>query len=216
MPPSLRGKLERMYVPSHFAVDPDEARAQLAAGVAGNLVTPTAQGLQATFLPLLLSEDGRAMLGHVARNNPHWQAIPSGDSLLIIDGPDAYVSPSYYPSKQTNGRVVPTWNYVTLQVHGSFIVHDDPEWLRTFVTRLTDWHESGLDQPWSVTDAPPDYLDGMLRAIVGIELQITRIEGKAKLSQNRPAADRAGTIEGLTRQGSPAAVAVAEQMRTLG
>jgi transcriptional regulator len=203
-----------MYVPGHFAVEPEAALAQLAAGVAGNLVTPTADGLRATFLPMLLDDSASTLLGHVARNNPHWQAVPTGDSMLIVDGPDAYVSPTYYPSKQQNGRVVPTWNYVTLHVHGRLVVRDDQAWLRGFVTRLTDGHESAMAEPWKVSDAPTEYIDGMLRAIVGVELQISRIEGKAKLSQNRPAEDRTGTIEGLTRQGSPDAVAVAEQMRT--
>ena len=199
-----------MYVPAHFEMPAEDVTAALEAITAADLVTAGPDGLQATFLPLL-HEPGTSgsdaplgrLLGHVARNNPHWQA--AGDSLVIVRGPDAYISPAWYASKAEHGRVVPTWNYTTLHVHGRLVAHDDPEWLRGVVTRLTDRHEAALARlagpadhtPWRVSDAPEKYLDGQLRAIVGLELVITRVEAKAKLSQNRPTADIEGAIEGL-------------------
>lgn len=209
-----------MYVPAHFEMPAEEVAAALGGITAADLITPTPDGLQATFLPLLYEPGtdstggaggtaaplGR-LLGHVARNNPHWKsaaADPSGiaradESLVIARGPDAYISPAWYPSKAEHGRVVPTWNYTTLHVHGRLVAHDDPEWLRGLVTRLTDRHEAALPEhtPWRVSDAPAQYLDGQLRAIVGLELLITRVDAKAKLSQNRPAADVDGAIDGL-------------------
>jgi transcriptional regulator len=177
-----------MYVPSHFAMTAEEQEALLRSITAVDLITPTADGLMATFLPLLHREG--ALVGHVARNNPHWSTPPTGESMVIVRGPDAYVSPGWYPSKREHGRVVPTWNYVTAHVHGRLVVHDDPQWLRALVTELTTRHEAAQAQPWAVTDAPPEFIEGQLRAIVGLELQITRVEAKAKLSQNRPPADR--------------------------
>ncbi|HJQ02837.1 MAG TPA: FMN-binding negative transcriptional regulator [Jatrophihabitans sp.] len=192
-----------MYVPSHFAVSEAEVTRLLAELTAVDLITAGPTGLHATFLPMLHvpADDGPGTLqGHVARNNPHWQLADAGDSLAIVRGPDAYISPSWYASKAEHGRVVPTWNYLTAHLHGRLVVHDDVEWLRDLVSRLTEQHESrrtdGSPQ-WAVTDVPPGYIDGQLRAIVGLELVITRVEAKAKLSQNRPAADRAGVITGL-------------------
>jgi len=142
-----------------------------------------------------------ALLGHVARNNDQWRRPPVGDALVIVRGPDAYITPSWYAAKTEHGRVVPTWNYVTAHVYGRLVVHDDPSWVRALVRRLTAKHESGFDRPWSVDDAPERYIAGQLRAIVGLELVISRIEAKAKLSQNRPAADIDGVIEGLATVG---------------
>ena len=194
-----------MYVPAHFAAPDEAVVGLLGSGDAAHLVTPSADGLVATFLPLLFQPGpdggpvGGRLLGHVARNNPHWQHAgrASGDSLAIVNGPDAYVSPSMYPSKAEHGRVVPTWNYLSVQVFGALVVHDDVDWLRTLVTRLTEHHEAARPAPWSVTDAPPAYVDGQLRAIVGLELVIARVAAKAKFSQNRPAADRAGVRAAL-------------------
>lgn len=199
-------------MPNHFAMDDAEISSTLAALTAADLITPTADGLLATFLPLLWDQAAGSLLGHVARNNPHWRhADSAAESLVIVRGPDAYVSPGWYTSKAEHGRVVPTWNYVTLHVHGRLIAHDDVDWLRSLVTRLTDRHEAALDHPWAVTDAPPAFIDGQLRAIVGVELQISRIEAKAKLSQNRPAADQAGVVNALTH-GSPREQEVAAMM----
>ena len=203
-----------MYVPAHFEMPPDEARAWLAGVRAADLVTVSDHGLVATFLPLLYEAERHVLLGHVARNNDHWRAA-GGDveSLVILRGPDDYVSPSWYDTKREHGRVVPTWNYTTLHVYGRLIAHDDVEWLRGLVTRLTNKHEATQAEPWHVTDAPARYIDGQLRAIVGLELVISRVEAKAKLSQNRSDADRAGVVAGLNEVGTPHAVALAEQMR---
>jgi len=202
-----------VYVPSHFAVPPGRQAGLLGRGGFAHLVTPTADGLVSTPLPLLYDADRHALVGHVARNNPHWSAEPTGESLAIVTGPDAYVSPGYYPSKREHGRTVPTWNYEVLHVHGPLIVHDDVEWLRDLVTRLTDAHEASRAEPWQVTDAPERFIDGQLRAIVGLELAITRVEAKAKLSQNRSEADQEGVIAGLSATGDPGDAAVATAMR---
>jgi transcriptional regulator len=148
-----------------------------------------------------------ALFGHVARNNDQWRKPALGESLAIVRGPDAYVSPSWYASKAEHGRVVPTWNYVTAHVYGRLVVHDDPDWVEALVRRLTAKHEAarlaspGQSPAWSVDDAPRKFIEGQLRAIVGLELQITRIESKAKLSQNRPVEDIAGVVSGLSARG---------------
>lgn len=196
-----------MYVPTHFAAPDADVLALLQTGDAAHLVTPTPEGLAATFLPLLFEPSpapgqpivGGRLLGHVARNNPHWRqaAVATGQSLAILNGRDAYVSPRLYASKLEHGRVVPTWNYLSVQVFGELVVHDDVDWLADLVTRLTDHHESGAPAPWAVSDAPAAFIAGQLRAIVGLELQITRVEAKAKFSQNRSAEDRQGVRAGL-------------------
>ena len=135
--------------------------------------------------------------GHVARNNPQWREPVTGPALVIMRGPDGYISPNWYASKAEHGRVVPTWNYLTAHITGEFVVHDDVAWVEQMVRDLTEVHERRFDPPWQVDDAPPKYIAGQLRAIVGIEVRITAIEAKFKLSQNRPAADIDGVIAGL-------------------
>ncbi|MGI8881682.1 MAG: FMN-binding negative transcriptional regulator [Jatrophihabitans sp.] len=202
-----------MYVPSHFAASDDQVDALLRSVTAADLVTPTGSGLIATFLPLMYDAPAGALLGHVARNNSHWQAAgDDGESLVIVHGPDDYISPSWYPSKHEHGRAVPTWNYTTAHVYGRLVAHDDVDWLRAFVTRLTERHENDRATPWQVTDAPERFIAGQLRAIVGLELQITRVEAKVKLSQNRSAADQAGVVTGLRETATPAAVELAAEM----
>ncbi|HEY3685909.1 MAG TPA: FMN-binding negative transcriptional regulator [Streptosporangiaceae bacterium] len=193
-----------MYVPAHFAADEAAVTELLADHGAADLVTATPEGLVATLLPFVYEPDSGehgALLGHVARNNDQWRLPAQGESLVIVRGPDAYVSPSWYASKAEHGRVVPTWNYVTAHVYGKLIVHDDPVWVEGLVRRLTEHHESNRERPWSVDDAPEKYVAGQVRAIVGVELEITRIEAKLKLSQNRPAADIDGVIAGLSENG---------------
>jgi transcriptional regulator len=190
-----------MYVPKHFAADDAVVQDLLANHGAANLITSTADGLLATFLPLIYDAPANTLLGHVARNNPQWKTPALGEVLAIVAGPDAYISPSSYASKTEHGRVVPTWNYVTAHVYGTLVIHDDPTWLDALVRRLTIKHESALPAPWSVDDAPAPYVAGQLRAIVGLELQITRIEAKSKLSQNRPEADITGVISALESSG---------------
>jgi transcriptional regulator len=208
-----------MYIPAHFAVDDVATRELLARHGAADLITLTADGLLATMLPFAyLPESGEqgALYGHVARNNDQWRKPAIGESLAIVRGPDAYVSPSWYASKADNGRVVPTWNYLTAHVYGQLIVHDDPGWVEDVVRRLTAKHEAArLTSPrqppaWSVDDAPRAFIEGQLRAIVGLELQITRIEAKAKLSQNRPVGDIAGIVAGLAARGDDLSAAAVE------
>ncbi|HET7800778.1 MAG TPA: FMN-binding negative transcriptional regulator [Humibacillus xanthopallidus] len=168
----------------------------------------------ATPLPVIVSGD--RVLAHLARANDHWRRItPRSPGLLVVADADAYVSPGWYPSKQEHGRVVPTWNYSEVQLRGSVTVHDDPDWVLDVVTRLTERHETPRAQPWAVTDAPPAYVRGQLRAIVGVELVIdgaAAVEGKAKLSQNRSDADRRGVIAGMRAEGDATAYRVADEM----
>jgi transcriptional regulator len=205
-----------MYVPTHFKAGPDDIRNLLTRPGAANLVTMTSQGLLATLMPFVydasVGEHG-ALQGHLARNNTQWSEPAVGESLAIIQGADAYVSPSWYASKAEHGRVVPTWNYSTAHVYGKLVVHDDPVWLAGQVRRLTGVHEAGLEHPWSVEDAPERYISGQLRAIVGVELVITRIEAKAKLSQNRPDADIDGVVAGLSARGHSESAADVERAR---
>jgi transcriptional regulator len=214
-----------MYIPAHFAAGAAAVTGLLARHGAADLITVTADGLLATMLPFAYEpaagEQG-ALYGHVARNNDQWRKPAQGESLAIVRGPDAYVSPSWYAAKAEHGRVVPTWNYVTAHVYGELVVHDDPAWVEDVVRRLTAKHEAartetaGQAPAWSADDAPRKFIEGQLRAIVGLELRITRIEAKAKLSQNRPAGDVAGIVAGLTARGedrSAAAVASANEAR---
>lgn len=205
-----------MYVPGHFALDDASARDLLAQTGAGDLVTATAQGLVATLLPFLHDPDrGQhgALLGHLARNNDQWSRPALGDALVIFRGPDAYVSPGWYPSTAEHGRVVPTWDYLTVHVSGRLVVHDDPVWVEDLVRRLTERHEAVSARPWSVDDAPPAFVRGQLRAIVGVEVRITSVVGKAKLSQNRSAADVDGVVAGLRARGDEATAAAVEGAR---
>ena len=193
-----------MYVPAHFAMDDAQVQELLVHHGAADLITVTGQGLLATMLPFVFDPaigPHGALLGHVARNNDQWKEPAQGESLVIVRGADAYISPGWYESKAEHGRVVPTWNYITAHVYGNLVVHDNPAWVEGLVRRLTAKHESGMAAPWSVDDAPERFVAGQLRAIVGVELAITRIEAKAKLSQNRPAADVAGVVAGLQAEG---------------
>ncbi|HET7031079.1 MAG TPA: FMN-binding negative transcriptional regulator, partial [Candidatus Limnocylindrales bacterium] len=176
-----------MYVPDHFRPTAAELAAVLDGMGAAELITATRDGLLATFLPLIweaapgsASDDGvlGRLKGHVARNNRQWKIAPLGDALVIVRGPDAYISPSWYATKREHGRVVPTWNYVTAHLHGRLVVHDDAAWCETNVRALVDRHEGRRAAPWSVDDAPPPYIDGQLKAIVGVEVLVTRIEAK--------------------------------------
>jgi len=196
-----------MYVPSAFAPTDEAVRELLLRHRAADLVTAGTDGLTATMLPFLYDEERNTLRGHLARNNDHWRSADGAAGLVIVRGPDAYISPSWYATKAEHGRVVPTWNYVTAHVHGVVAVHDDPAWVADLVRELTDRHEAGSPAPWSVDDAPPKFFAGQLRAIVGVELAIERIEAKFKLSQNRPSADVDGVIAGLRAAGDPESAA---------
>ena len=205
-----------MYVPNHFREDriPALHEAIRSAGLA-TLVSMTADGMIASHAPLLLDPEpgpyGR-LIGHLAKANPHARtALSSVQTLAIFQGADGYITPSYYAAKREHGKVVPTWNYAAVHAYGTLEVIDDPAALRDIVTRLTERHEASRAQPWAVSDAPEDFVRGMLRGIVGIALTITRLDGKVKMSQNRPAGDHAGVIEGLRTDGrTDLAQAVAE------
>lgn len=203
---------DRYYVPHFNAMPDDEVRDFVSTVGTAQLVTVAADGTpDATFLPVLWRGD--RLVGHLARANPHWRAIGDGSpGLVVVQGPDAYVSPSFYASKREHGRVVPTWNYSAVHLRGPVRVVDDTAWLRELVGQLTDHHEAGRDEPWAVEDAPSTYVAGQLKAIVGVEMVVESVEAKAKLSQNRSEEDRAGVVDGLT--GTPGE-AVADAMRRL-
>ena len=189
---------------------------ELSARRPATLVTIGSGGLRVSILPMLFDPgDGPhgTLRGHLARGNPQWRDISSdAEALAILDGADAYVSPAWYEEKQLTGKVVPTWNYTTVLAHGSLVLHHEPDWLLANVRALVDRHEAGQERPWSVDDAPDGYVETQVRAIVGIELRISRLEAKRKLTQNRSAADVAGVIAGLAR-GSAGEQAVAADMR---
>jgi transcriptional regulator len=203
-----------MYMPRHFAVtDMAQITAFVGAAQSADLVTFDGSKPVSTLIPVIWDRpaDGYGrLLGHVAIANDQWKTAMAGaQALAIVHGPQAYISPTWYESKARHGRVVPTWNYEAVHLAGPIAFHQDTEWLRALVTRLTLLHESDREHPWAVTDAPPDYIDGQLRAIVGVELTITSIEAKQKLSQNRSELDRAGVVAGLRHEpgAGPAAVA---------
>jgi transcriptional regulator len=207
-----------MYVPRFNALDDDGAIRAMVRGIgAGELITIGADGYpQATRLPIVW--DGDRLVLHVARANPHWRAVPADSdvaALVVVTDAEAYVSPAWYASKAEHGRVVPTWNYSAVHVTGRVRRHDDPEWVRRAVTMLTEEHEAGRPEPWAVTDAPATYVDKQLRAIVGLEVTIERVEGKTKLSQNRSDEDRAGVVAGLRAEGAGRERTVADQMEQL-
>jgi transcriptional regulator len=210
-----------MYQPAHFdESDADTLLALMRAHPLATLVRGGAE-LAGDVLPLEVEHTGAGwrITGHVARANPLWREADGQPVLLLFQGPQAYVSPSWYPSKAQHGKAVPTWNYTMVQVHGTLRAMQDPQWLRAFVTRLTERHEAGRALPWHVTDAPADYIDAMLKAIVGIEIEVTRVEGKFKLSQNRDAADRTGVVLGLESDAAlarqPEADALAQAMQAV-
>ncbi|MEP7297480.1 MAG: FMN-binding negative transcriptional regulator [Burkholderiales bacterium] len=196
-----------MYLPKHFEeTRPEVLHALIRAQPLGLLVTLNDAGLQANSIPLLLDADpagGPGILrAHVARANPVWRETRGEvESLVVFQGPQAYISPGWYPSKAEHGKVVPTWNYVMVQARGTLRAIDDAAWVHAFVSRLTAQHEAVQAKPWAVADAPPDFVDTMTRAIVGIEITLTALTGKWKVSQNRSAADRAGTASGLRATG---------------
>jgi transcriptional regulator len=203
-----------MYVPRPFAPSAEVVRELLGAISVGHLVTATATGPQATLVPWVVDADGQVLVGHLARPNPQWMSRTLGEALVVCGGPNAYVSPSWYATKAEHGRVVPTWDYLTLQLFGTLIVHDDPGWVENAVRRLTDHHEATRDDPWSVDDAPRDYINGQLLGIVGIEFQVRRVEASLKMSQNRSPQDVDGVVAGLIADGRPEVAELVRQAAT--
>lgn len=196
-----------MYVPPAFKDDDLESiRATIHAARLANLVTATADGPIATPLPLFLdaSEGEHGVLyGHLAKANPQWRSAPIGEALAIFMGPEAYVTPSWYATKQETEKVVPTWNYIAVHAYGPVEFFQESERLLEVVTRLTNMHEKSRAKPWAVSDAPSDFIASQLRAIVGVRIPVTRFEGKRKMSQNRPEADRIGVAAGLAASEKP-------------
>jgi transcriptional regulator len=210
-----------MYTPQHFA----ETRMPVLHGLMrrhplATLVAATPRGLAANHIPLVL-DDSRGehgtLRGHVARANPFWRDVEAGSEMLaIFQGDDRYISPSWYPTKREHGKVVPTWNYAVVHARGRIEWVHDSAWLRGLVETLTDLHEGASAAPWRVADAPPEYVDGLLRAIVGFEIPIASLEGKWKVSQNRTAAERAAVVAELNARGDAVSLAMAELIQTSG
>ncbi len=206
-----------MYLPNHFK----ESRVEPLQGLIrahplGMLITLADAGLQANPIPFLIDATPAplgTLRGHVARANPLWRETRTEvEALVVFQGPQVYISPSMYPTKAAIGKVVPTWNYVTVQARGTLRVHDDATWVRGIVERLTLTHEAARPVPWAVSDAPADYIETMLRAIVGIEIELTALQGKWKVSQNRDAVDRQGVVDGLEQQAQASGDAQAAAM----
>ncbi|MBB2494215.1 FMN-binding negative transcriptional regulator [Aquipseudomonas ullengensis] len=209
-----------MYIPKAFAVtDLDALHGLIEQTPLALLVSQGEQGLQASHLPLLLKPDEGefgTLYGHFARANPQWRSLAAGaEVLLVFQGADAYISPSFYPAKAAHGKVVPTWNYQAVHAHGRAEVFEDRERLLALVSALSDRHEQRRERPWAVSDAPTDYIDSMLRAIVGFALPISRIEGSFKLSQNKDAANFQGVQQGLQQSERPTERQLAQAMAAL-
>lgn len=194
-----------MYLPPHFREDRLDVQHELIRRhPLATLVTAGPTGLIANLLPCLIDTRGEfgTLRAHLSRGNPQWRELAEvDDCLLVFQGPQAYVTPSWYPSKQDTGAVVPTWNFVTVQAWGRPRLIEDATWLGRQIRDLTDMQEQGRQQPWQVGDAPEPFVAGMMRGIVGVEIPIRRIEGKWKVSQNRSADDRRGVMEGLRAEG---------------
>lgn len=201
-----------MFMPPLFAEEDSEQILQLVRSSGfGHLVYAGADGPESTPFPFVIDDGMQSIRAHLARANPLWKQAPDR-VLAIVPVTDAYISPGWYPSKAEHGKVVPTWNYEVVHLHGRLEVHDDITWIARQVEALTDHNEAPQSSPWAVSDAPTDFIDKQLRAIVGLEIHVDRIEAKQKLSQNREAADHDGAMNGLASQGSGSAD-VAASMR---
>jgi len=210
-----------MYQPPHHREDRLEVQhALIRAHPLGTLVTFGAGGLAANAIPFIL-DASRGHLGvlqaHLARANPQWRDFEAAiDALVVFQGVESYITPSWYATKRETGKVVPTWNYAIVQARGSMRIIEDRDWLRSQITALTALKESGRPSPWAVTDAPGDFVEAQLKGIIGIEIPIAHIEGKWKVSQNRPEADRQGVVTGLEETGGTAELAMAELVAERG
>jgi transcriptional regulator len=206
-----------MYLPIHHRED-DRARqfGLIRERPLGLLVTSGPGGLIANLIPFLLDEsrgENGTLIAHMARANPQWcEADGVREALVVFQDIDTYITPSWYATKRETGMVVPTWNYAIVQAYGSFRAIEDAAWLRDQIEQLTQRHESARAEPWHVSDAPENFVEKQVRAIVGIEIPITRIDGKWKVSQNRPAADREGVVAGLREQGDAESLRMADMV----
>jgi transcriptional regulator len=204
-----------MYNPVSFAeTNVDLLHAFIRAHPLGILVTNGPDGPEAAHLPFFLDAGAGLLRCHMARANPQWQRLEAGGPVLVIfSGANHYITPNWYPSKREHGKVVPTWNYAAVHVTGAARVFEDTVSLLRHLGELTDAQEAGFPEPWSVADAPPDYVEGMAKAVVGVEIAVERIEGKWKMSQNRSEADRQAVIAALDALGSHAGHEMANLMR---
>ncbi|MBA3254126.1 MAG: FMN-binding negative transcriptional regulator [Pseudomonadota bacterium] len=210
-----------MYVPSHFAESSvDVLHDLIRTHPFGALIVLASGGLDANHIPFEIDPEPApfgTLRGHVARANPVWRDFSAQvDALVLFQGAHAYISPAWYATKKEHGKVVPTWNYAVVHAHGPLRVIDDRAWLRQFVGKLTDRHEATRSDPWKVTDAPAEFIDTMVAAIVGIEIPIAKLTGKWKVSQNRPEKDRAGVVEGLVHPPSDLATSMAQLVSERG
>lgn len=204
-----------MYIPSQF----NESRLDVLHGLVGQhplgtLVTMGASGLNANHIPFEIDAGGGGhgvLRAHIARANPLWKDYSQDvEALVIFQGAQGYISPSWYPTKEVDGRAVPTWNYMVVHAYGPLRIIDDATWIRSQLERLSGQHEAGRARPWTLDDAPAEYIEKLLKAIVGIEIPISRIAGKWKVSQNQPEVNRVGVAQGLRGQGSDSACAMAD------
>ena len=202
-----------MYIPRHFSVEDAVAQSFLQNLKSGHLVTNTSQGMLSTMIPVTFNKLSGSIVGHLARGNAQWSEKTTQEALFISVPVDAYISPSWYASKQEHGKVVPTWDYMLAHVYGELVIHDDVDWLRQAVSDLTDSFEVGRAKPWKLEEAPDDYVAGQLRAIVGIELKVSRLEVSFKMSQNKTKEDLDGVIAGLRADNRMDAASEVEDLR---
>lgn len=208
-----------MYLPKHFAqTDPAALQGLMLQHPLATIITTAEPGLTADLVPLEFHPElgtHGVLRGHVARANPLWRQQGT-HVLAVFHGPQAYISPNWYPSKREHAKVVPTWNYTLVQARGTLVAVEDAPWVHALVSRLTDHHEAPQPAPWAVTDAPDDYVQQMLRAIVGIEIHVQSLLGKWKVSQNRLGADREGVADGLAQSGGQDNTSMADLVRNFG
>ena len=201
-----------MYIPKHFQPSDKAAQEFLSQIESGHLVSNTEKGLVSTLLPLIYDQETNSLLGHVAKLNIQASLPTNQEALVISMLNETYISPNWYASKEEHHKVVPTWDYMLVHAYGQLVIHNDPDWILNQVTRLTNHFEANQPKPWNVDQAPTDYVDGQIRAIVGIELKINRIEASFKMSQNKSKADLDGVIAGLQKAGK---VSISEAISAL-
>ena len=201
-----------MYIPKHFQPSDKAAQEFLSQIESGHLVSNTEKGLVSTLLPLIYDQETNSLLGHVAKLNVQASLPTNQEALVISMLNETYISPNWYASKEEHHKVVPTWDYMLVHAYGQLVIHNDPDWILNQVTRLTNHFEANQPKPWNVDQAPTDYVDGQIRAIVGIELKINRIEASFKMSQNKSKADLDGVIAGLQKAGK---VSISEAINAL-
>ena len=201
-----------MYIPKHFQPSDKAAQEFLSQIESGHLVSNTEKGLKSTLLPLIYDKETNSLLGHVAKLNDQVSLPTNQEALVISMLNETYISPNWYASKEEHHKVVPTWDYMMVHAYGQLVIHDESEWILNQVTRLTNHFEANQPKPWNVDQAPTDYVDGQIRAIVGIELKINRIEASFKMSQNKSKADLDGVIAGLQKAGK---VSISEAINAL-